>query len=72
MKHARRQNRTYFSDVQEKIWNDLLQKIQNIPSNPKKKLQELHAIHKKYMELDYIKTPLGDLSNQIDTEFSYP
>jgi hypothetical protein len=37
-----------------------------------KKLLELGDLHRKYIKLDYIATPLGDLSHQIDTSFQFP
>lgn len=44
--------------------------LEDIPLIPfKTKLQKLATLHKKYAQLDYIKTPLWDISNQVDKKF---
>jgi len=52
----------YLSDIFSWIWD-----IHKIPL--KTKLQKLSKLHLKYIELDYIKTPLWDLTSQIDENF---
>ena len=72
IKHARQKNELYLSTKHLKTWNDLLNSLSKITIQPEKKLQEIHMLHRKYIELDYIKNPLWDLSEQIDTEFYFP
>ena len=71
IKHARQNNEIFLSEHQSQIWEDFYKFLKKLQINPDKKLQELHIIHKKYMELDYIKSPLWDLWNQIDTTFHF-
>lgn len=53
-------------------FNDILKYLdENIIIDKNKKLFDLYNLHKKYIELDYIKTPLWDLSNQIDLDFNF-
>lgn len=72
IKHARQNNDIFLSQKQDETWEELYSFLQKIETNPYTKLQELHELHKKYMELDYIKTPLWDLSIQIDETFQFP
>lgn len=57
------------SEIEMKIFFEKIEK--NIEKNPEKILKNLHKLHKKYKELDYIKNPLWDLEDQIDLEFSF-
>jgi CO dehydrogenase maturation factor len=72
IKHARQNNDIFLSQKQYQTWEEFYNFLQKIETNPHKKLQELHTLHKKYMELDYIQTPLWDLSVQIDENFQFP
>ena len=58
IKHARQNDTIFVSDNHDQIWDSFYSFLMNIKPNPGQKLQELHTLHKKYMELDYIKTPL--------------
>lgn len=53
----------------------VLQKIHallhKIRVDPNLRLKKLHTLHTKYVDQGYIKDRFGDLSNQIDTEFSF-
>lgn len=55
-------NSTHLSDI-----FSFVEQIEQIPF--KVKLQKLSSLHLKYTQLEYIKTPLWDLSNQIDNDF---
>ena len=56
----------------EHIFTDILKYLHTeITIDKNKKLQDLHTIHKKYIQLDYIKEPLWDLSGQIDLDFKF-
>ncbi|MDD2745661.1 MAG: hypothetical protein PHU93_03940, partial [Candidatus Gracilibacteria bacterium] len=72
IKQARQKNEIYISESQNSTWQLLLDACNKISVSPMQKLQELHSLHKKYIELDYIKMPLGDISHQIDTTFMFP
>jgi len=72
IKHARQNNDIFLSQKQQKTWEEFYDFLQIIETNPHKKLRELHTLHRKYIELDYIKTPLWDLSVQIDKTFQFP
>ncbi|MBP9779189.1 hypothetical protein KBD33_01030 [Candidatus Gracilibacteria bacterium] len=72
IKHARQNDEIFMSQKHIQTWEDFYSLTQKIEVSHDKKLQELHILHRKYMELDYIKTPLGDLSDQIDNEFHFP
>lgn len=72
IKHARQKNEQYINDQHIIRWQLFLESISKIELNPNDKLKELHALHTKYMQLDYIKNPLWDLWYQIDMEFHFP
>lgn len=58
IKQARQKNEIYISESQNSTWQLLLDACNKISVSPMQKLQELHSLHKKYIELDYIKMPL--------------
>jgi CO dehydrogenase maturation factor len=66
-----KRNKDIFQDIEiENIFPDLLSYIhKNIQIDNNKRLQSLYILHQKYIELDYIKSPLGDLSSHIDLDF---
>jgi CO dehydrogenase maturation factor len=58
----------YFNiEVFEKLYS-LLNKIK---INPNDRLKKLHQLHLKYIKQEYVKRAVGDISYQIDEEFSY-
>jgi CO dehydrogenase maturation factor len=58
----------YFNiEVFEKLYS-LLNKIK---INPIDRLKKLHQLHLKYIKQEYVKRAVGDISYQIDEEFSY-
>jgi len=72
-KKYRRQWEIIWNDDIKYIFDSLLQYLnKNIKIDRNKKLQNLYNLHKKYLELDYIKSPLWDLSEQIDLDFKFP
>ncbi len=71
IKYARQNDTIFLSDNHNQIWESFYGFLKSIRPNLDKKLQELYALHRKYIELDYIKTPLWDLSCQIDNEFHF-
>jgi hypothetical protein len=56
----------------DKIFSEIYMYVEkNITVDRDKRLEWLHILHRKYIELDYIKSPLGDLSHQIDQNFHF-
>jgi CO dehydrogenase nickel-insertion accessory protein CooC1 len=58
IKHARQNGDIFLSNKHNQSWKNFYSFLMNIKPNSYLKLQELHALHRKYMELDYIKNPL--------------
>ncbi len=71
IKKARQKNRVPENIKNHPIWASFLNMTQSVKLHPSKKLLELGDLHRKYIKLDYIATPLGDLSHQIDTSFQF-
>jgi len=55
----------------EKNFNEIFAYLKTIKIDPNFKLKQLINLHKKYIQLDYVKRAYGDLSNQIDNDFSF-
>ncbi len=71
-KKYRREWKVIWEDEVKNIFDALLEYLnQNIKIDSNKKLRDLHRLHKKYINLDYIKTPLWDLNKQIDLDFHF-
>lgn len=45
--------------------------LEKINIDPNKKLKDLISLHKKYINLDYVKRAYGDLSYQVDEKFKF-
>lgn len=43
----------------------------SLQKSPDELLKRLHKLHLKYIDQDYVKLAVGDISNQIDAEFTY-
>ena len=73
LKKMRRNGGINLDEEMSSIFSGILLFLQqNIEINHTKKLDDLYDLHRKYIELDYIKSPLWDLSSQIDREFQFP
>lgn len=73
LKKMRRKWGIEFDEEINSIFSEIFIFLQeNITINHSKKLDDLYDLHKKYIELDYIKSPLWNLIGQIDLEFSFP
>lgn len=74
-KNYKKQRRNWWLKIDNNLskeLNNFFEKVQkNIKKDSQKRLENLWILHKKYINLDYIKNPLWDLSNQIDTNFKY-
>lgn len=53
----------------KKIFNNILEELNNIEFNPDRRLKKLYDLHKKYVSQGFVKDRFGDLSRQIDDEF---
>lgn len=72
-KKYRRRWEIILEDEVKNIFDAILKYLdENIQIERNKKLRDLHELHKRYIELDYIKWPLWDLSEQIDLDFRFP
>jgi len=49
----------------------IAEKLDNMPDERDLRLQKMWKLHKKYVSQAFIKERFGDLTNQIDLEFSY-
>lgn len=71
IKTNRRNHQSSLTNLQETVWETFFENLKTLKRNPDQKLEELYELHRKYIQLDYIRTPLGDLSDQIDLHFSF-
>lgn len=72
VKKQRRTGQLDLTETKKREMKNLFNKIKkDIKKDHDKILENLHSLHKKYKELDYIKVPLGDLIKQIDLDFSF-
>ncbi len=53
----------------KKVFNIILEELNNIAFNPDRRLKKLYDLHKKYVSQSFVKDRFGDLSCQIDDEF---
>ena len=60
-----------FSDLDESLFEKLTEISKKMKKDPNDRLKELHQLHLKYVDQDYVKNAVGDLSNQIDEEFKF-
>lgn len=71
---GRTQQKLAISELEQanrSVLSDILKQISVIKRDDAKYLKSLHRLHQKYTKQDYIKQRYGDLSLQIDKEFSY-
>jgi len=60
-----------FSYLDESLFQKLTEISKRMKKNPNTRLEELHQLHLKYIDQDYVKNAVGDLSSQIDEEFEF-
>ncbi len=72
IKKSRQRNRTVKPELLE---NKLFEKIRELSEKAgmtdKERLNRLHNLHRKYVNQDYVKNAVGDITNQIDQGFKY-
>lgn len=75
LKKARQNNEPLTIEILNALDEVLLNKIEDISIDmkigPNIRLQELHILHRKYIDQDYVKNAAGDLLGQIDTRFKF-
>jgi len=55
----------------EKSFFEIFSYLKTIKIDSNLKLKQLINLHKKYVQLDYVKRAYGDLSNQVDNDFNF-
>lgn len=55
----------------QKILSEILNKAKEIQINKNEDLKNIQKLHLKYCQLDYVKRAYGDLSYQVDENFSF-
>ncbi|MGB0757381.1 MAG: hypothetical protein ACPGO5_02905 [Patescibacteria group bacterium] len=60
-----------FSDLDESLFEKLKEISKKIKQDPNDRLKDLHQLHLKYIDQDYVKNAVGDLSSQIDENFTF-
>ena len=71
MKRETSQDKKEFPEVMNNLLEKLYEDIKHDSQDKKEFLRNLHALHKAYSSQDYITKTIGDLSDQIDEDFSY-
>lgn len=59
------------STLNESLFKQLMDISKRMKKDPNIRLKELHQLHLKYIDQDYVKNAVGDLSSQIDKEFKF-
>lgn len=59
------------ASLDEALFERLVEISKKLKKNPNDRLKELHQLHLKYIDQDYVKNAVGDLSGQIDEEFQF-
>jgi CO dehydrogenase maturation factor len=62
------------NSLQEKniaLLRDIYNKTNSLPNNQQKRLEKLWTLHEKYVSQAFVKERFGDLTNQIDKDFSF-
>jgi len=55
----------------EKSFFEIFSYLKTVKIDQNLKLKQLINLHKKYVQLDYVKRAYGDLSNQVDNNFNF-
>lgn len=59
------------TSLDESLFRRLIEISKKLTVNPNDRLKELYQLHLKYIDQDYVKNAVGDLSGQIDEEFKF-
>jgi CO dehydrogenase maturation factor len=75
LKKLRQQGTPLTDDVlvslDESLFKRLVEISKKFRKNPNDRLKELCQLHLKYIDQDYVKNAVGDLSGQIDADFQF-
>jgi CO dehydrogenase maturation factor len=75
LKKLRQQGTPLTTDVlaflDESLFEKLVEVSKKLKKNPNDRLKELYQLHLKYIDQNYVKNAVGDLSGQIDEEFQF-
>jgi len=55
----------------EGLFEDMVSSAENSQITSKERLERIHKLHRKYVDQDYVKNAVGDITDQIDKAFSY-
>ena len=55
----------------QEVFGAIYQKLSELGTSSNKRLAKLHKLHEKYVAQGHVKDRFGDLSDQIDTDFSF-
>jgi CO dehydrogenase maturation factor len=55
----------------ESLLHTIMEVSKKLRKDPNDRLKELHKLHLKYIDQDYVKNAVGDLSDQIDEDFRF-
>ncbi len=59
------------NDENRKLLDSIKTKLDSLPDSRNKRLAKLWELHRKYVAQAFVAERFGDLTNQIDTEFSF-
>lgn len=75
LKKLRQQGTPLTTDILTSLNESLLERLveisKRLKKNPNDRLKDLYQLHLKYIDQDYVKNAVGDLSGQIDEEFQF-
>jgi CO dehydrogenase maturation factor len=75
LKKLRQQGTPLTTDIltslNESLFERLVEISKRLKKNPNDRLKDLYQLHLKYIDQDYVKNAVGDLSGQIDEEFQF-
>ncbi|MBT9164904.1 MAG: Iron-sulfur cluster carrier protein [candidate division WS2 bacterium] len=59
------------TSLDESLFERLVEISKRLKKNPNDRLKDLYQLHLKYIDQDYVKNAVGDISGQIDEEFQF-
>lgn len=75
LKQKRRNDAVFDEEMLQLFPKDTFEKILKQSElsavNPTQRIKQLHNLHLKYISQDYVKNAVGDISGQIDTNYSF-
>lgn len=57
--------------LDESLFKKIVNVSQKLKKNPNDRLKEIYKLHLRYIDQDYVKNAVGDLSGQIDEKFQF-